>query len=239
MRRITVAVVALSAAISVTGSAWVASGQAAAVGCAPGHARLVAADAQAEVYIANEPYYEVGTHEQLGTEAFFRGCVYGSRRSFRLGPDFPGSPTTQDTTRHITLAGAVVAYSVEDVVGESVAEFYVIVRDLRTGRVLADVPSGVPLKKTGRYDIGVGGVEGLVVKSDGAVAWIAFDGLRTTALERMTGQRREFYCDLYALDKTGERLLASGIELAPASLALAGSTVYWTQGGKPFSALLH
>jgi len=47
------------------------------------------------------------------------------------------------------------------------------------------------------------------------------------------------YFDLYAFDKTGERLLASGVELEPASLALKGSLLYWTQDGKPFSAVLH
>jgi hypothetical protein len=33
-------------------------------------------------------------------------------------------------------------------------------------------------------------------------------------------------------------LLAQGVDIAPGSLALAGSTLYWTQAGAPQSALL-
>ena len=58
---------------------------------------------------------------------------------------------------------------------------------------------------------------------------------RSEQLARLIGREVNYY-DLYALDSSGERLLASGTELAPSSLALAGSTLYWTQGGRPFSA---
>jgi len=37
----------------------------------------------------------------------------------------------------------------------------------------------------------------------------------------------------------GTRLLASGFDVSPSSLALAGSTIYWTQGGKPESSTLN
>jgi hypothetical protein len=54
-------------------------------------------------------------------------------------------------------------------------------------------------------------------------------------------------------DKTGTRLLASGTNIDPSSLALSvgasdvnarprnieGSTVFWTQGGAPISATLN
>jgi hypothetical protein len=44
---------------------------------------------------------------------------------------------------------------------------------------------------------------------------------------------------LHALDKTGERTLAVGSNIDPNSLALAGSTLYWTQSGRPALALLN
>jgi len=44
--------------------------------------------------------------------------------------------------------------------------------------------------------------------------------------------------EVRAVDKTGSRLLASGGDIDPTSLALAGSTLYWTQGSLPFSAQL-
>jgi hypothetical protein len=67
----------------------------------------------------------------------------------------------------------------------------------------------------------------IVVKNDGAVAWI-----NDTVQE-------ENRFEVHAFDATGERVLAVGSNIAPESLALAGSTLYWTQGGKPFSATLH
>ena len=71
----------------------------------------------------------------------------------------------------------------------------------------------------------------MVVKSDGAVAWIA---------ENEIGPPHgppEY--EVNAVDKTGNRTLAAGTDIAPSSLALAGSTLYWTQGGKPMSAPLN
>jgi hypothetical protein len=44
--------------------------------------------------------------------------------------------------------------------------------------------------------------------------------------------------DVRAVDAAGDRLLADGNNIAPNSLALAGSTLYWTQGGAPQSASL-
>jgi hypothetical protein len=84
-----------------------------------------------------------------------------------------------------------------------------------------------------------GGAVAIVLKSNGAVAWVAVDSERSEGAGRAVGREGEVvYYDLYALDGTGERLVASGIEIDPSSLALAGSTFYWTQGGKPFSAVL-
>jgi hypothetical protein len=232
------AAVALGTAVAVlAGPASLASGSAAKATCARGHARVVAADAQGEVYIAQEPYYEVGTHVQLGTLPSYRGCVYGSRRSFRLGITESGGSRGGVGTRVITLAGTYVAYTTERVVVESGFELLVVVRNLRTGHILKHVPTGIPLERRPTY-IGVGAVRAMVLKSDGAVAWIASDHLRSEKIEHETGREVEYY-DLYALDKTGERLLASGPELGDSSLALAGSTLYWTLGGKPYSALLH
>src|SRR4029077_17139210 len=99
-----------------------------------------------------------------------------------------------------------------------------------------------------RY-IGVGNVVALVLKSDGSVAWIADDYMRSIT----PGGTGPPYFDVYAVDRSGTRLLASGTDVDPSSLALsvggnnigmssrsvAGSTLYWTQGGKPFSTTLN
>jgi hypothetical protein len=77
------------------------------------------------------------------------------------------------------------------------------------------------------FSVGIGATAAIVVKSDGAVAWIV-----------ETRQEEGTY-EVHAVDKAGSRLLASGADIDPSSLALAGSTLYWTQGGKPMSASLN
>jgi len=66
----------------------------------------------------------------------------------------------------------------------------------------------------------------MVLNSNGAVAWIATDDLRSESAEHQTGHEADYY-DLYALDRSGERLLACGTGLD--SLAVAGSILYRTQ----------
>jgi hypothetical protein len=153
----------------------------------------------------------------------------------------------------VTLAGSVVAY--EEFLttanrytreGAAVkASLRVIVRDLRTGRVLHDVPTGTPPKPK-QGSVGVGRIVALVLKSDGSMAWIAKDTERSATAKAP-------YFDVYATDRSGTRLLASGTDIDPSSLALsvgathlgyypdtiAGSTLYWTQAGQSFSTTLN
>ena len=74
-----------------------------------------------------------------------------------------------------------------------------------------------------------------MVKSDGAVAWMVQVNAGWTG--------NPIYREVYAVDASGTRLLAEGEEglnpIERGSLALAGSTLYWTQSGKPFSAPLN
>jgi hypothetical protein len=128
-----------------------------------------------------------------------------------------------------TLAGAIAAYEAASASGAQgqakTISWRVVVRDLRSGRVLHDVPTGTP--KANPFAVGVGRTLEIVVKSDGAVAWIA------------QAPPYEGTYQVHALEKSGSRLLASGAEVDPSSLAIGGSTLYWTQGGKPMSAPLN
>lgn len=115
------------------------------------------------------------------------------------------------------------------------ASWLVVVRNLATGKVAHRVPSGTPAhpepprtEQGGTFtDLGIGPIESLVVKKDGAVAWI------------VQASRENGTYQVHALDMTSERVLAVGPEVEPHSLALAGSTLYWTQDGKPMSAGLN
>jgi hypothetical protein len=162
------------------------------------------------------------------------GCVYGHRGAYRLGV-VPHTETTKymEETHYgdtgLVLAGPIVAYEFFAIRSFGHPEWKVFVQDLRTGRTLRDEPTGTPATPglEPEQRAGIGHTTAIVVKSNGSVAWIVG-----------TGEDEGRY-QVHAADVTGSRLLASGGDIDPASLALAGSTLYWTQAGKPFSAPLN
>ncbi len=183
----------------------------------PPHARMLAADTQAQVY------------EKLETEAQaqgFYGCAYGRKRSYFLG-ERPGFSSSGGGGIQLeTLAGSVVAYG-ESVVGPHGSYQAVVVRNLSNGRVLHKLVTGTAIHPESGFD-GIGPARAIVVKGDGAVAWI---------VETNSTPSREYAVE--AVDSTGTRLLAESAGINPSSLALTGSTLYWTQSGKPISTVLN
>ncbi|HUB36633.1 MAG TPA: hypothetical protein VL972_07395 [Solirubrobacteraceae bacterium] len=198
------------------------------VKCPPGRSHLVAADAQAQVFVAPKT-------PRLPEYPGFFGCVYGRGKSYLLGiPLEGGSPTGSGGSAMFTLGGPVVAFEESvstNLEPESRYENEIVVRNLRNGRYLHRLPTGTPMTPPKNGDVGVGPATDIVVKSDGAVAWIVDVGKGGVS-------RAPAVYEVHAVDRTGSRVLASGPEIGPSSLALAGSTLYWTQGGKPMSAVL-
>jgi hypothetical protein len=88
------------------------------------------------------------------------------------------------------------------------------------------VPTGETPKDHPKH-VGHGPTTAIVAKADGAVAWI---------LDTVQSENRY---QVHTLDETGEHIPAAGSNIDPTSLALAGNTVYWTQGDQPFSASLN
>jgi hypothetical protein len=182
--------------------------------------RVLAADAQAQVFV---------DVEGLFPEIY--GCIYGDKPHL-LGatPECGGAAAGGICTgiSDVALDGTVVAYEGHGIEpAEPVhtrARPLVIVQNLRTGQTLRRLPSDV--LGPGR----AGPVMMIVVKSNGSVAWIVQDSGATTS--------RPAEYEVHAADASGERVLASGPGIEPSSLALAGSTVYWMQEGHPASALL-
>ncbi len=247
MKRIAITAIPVLALLLVPGGANAAHGRRALPAkCAPSPHTLLA-DSQAQVYAARE-----GSPESLS----IRACAYGQRRSvFVAACNREESSAACVESSHITLAGTVISYENSDVnsgrypeLENKIDEWYVVVQNLHTSGVLHKTPTGAPLKPESRY-VGVGPIVGLVLKSDGSVAWIAEDYERSSKLFGAGAP----YFDVYATDKTGTRLLASGTSIDPSSLALSvgdfgvggvrrtvvGGTVYWTQGGNPSSATLN
>jgi hypothetical protein len=229
MRRITIAAIPALALLLMPGGASAVRGRhAVPPKCRLAHPGQFAANAHAQLYVAPAPH---ALPEFLGVY----GCVYGHSPAFLGGLSDPSSEGDEGVS-HVKLAGFVVAYEEFFIGGyQGRAERRVVVRNLRSGRVLHRVPNGVsPTHEDG--SVGIGNVVSLVVKSDGAVAWTAEDG--ETISPTNPSVRVSAY-EVEAVDASGTRLLASGAEIDPHSLKLAGSVVYWTQGGKPFSAALN
>jgi hypothetical protein len=224
-RRIAISAIS-SVLVLVTASASLARPRHTAPGkCPPAHAHLIVADSQAQVYVRPE---STGLSGPFENEEIY-GCAYGRRRAYGLGLPYVATSTGANGVRMETLAGPIAAYEAASASGAQgqakTISWRVVVRDLRSGRVLHDVPTGTP--KANPFAVGVGRTLAIVVKSDGAVAWIA------------QAPPYEGTYQVHALDKSGSRLLASGAEVDPSSLAIGGSTLYWTQGGKPMSAPLN
>jgi hypothetical protein len=217
--------------------------------CGVRHAHVIAATRDAAVV--------VGEHGEEVDGVY--GCAIG-HRTYKLGlPEECGEEGCGGISRQV-ITGTTVAYQwasrrygLAPEIPNSYS-WFVVVRNLRTDRVLRKVPTGAPLAPSPRYT-GVGDVESMVVKRDGAVAWIAADFERSPG-ERLVTPPCEvfpdgrvcpapgyeppfiFSYDVYASDRRGTRLLASGTDVAPHSLKLHASTLSWTQGGKPMSAPL-
>lgn len=189
--------------------------------CPPQHAHVIAADPYALVYEAFDPPF--GDQEVYG-------CAYGTRLSYLLGPPAEFSPSGGGGLKGEVVGGTMIAYEESLLSGqlgiEPTRRQLVIVRDLRTGRIVYRVPTGTSAVPTPR-SVGIGPAVAIIVKNDGSVAWIVETGYPVAEYQ------------VHAVDKSGSRVLGSGTNIDPHSLALAGDTIFWTQGGKPFSETLN
>jgi hypothetical protein len=221
MRRLATTAVAILAIALL----WVASAAAAprhtheiTRGCMAGRSHVLAADPQAQIY-------EAPMLLRFPEFLSIYGCSYGHKHSYLLGSAPYGSESGAGGVEKENLVGSIVAY--EEVSNRPCCDhWWVVVRDLRNGHILHRVPTGTPMKPE-PLSIGIGSVAAIVVKRDGSVAWIV-----------ETGEEEGRY-QVHAVDKSGSRVLASSPDIDPTSLALAGSTLYWTQSGQPFSASLN
>jgi hypothetical protein len=193
---------------------------------------LVAADARATAF-------RFGPHHRPHEERpVYRGCVNGRSRAWILGEVAGrGSAEGYRNISQLVIAGTTVAFLYTSAFtpgfGEAKIEWFVVVRDLRSGRTLHRVTTGTKPRFPGSSSpeenpirfIGGGQTTTIVVTSDGAVAWI----VDTEGSPRY---------QVRAVDKSGDRLLAAGSGIDPHSLALAGSHLYWTEGGVAMSTTL-
>jgi hypothetical protein len=198
--------------------------------CRPGHAGDITADEQAQVFVSPG---EAGT-------AHAYACTYAASRTYDLGLNSEAieerSSESNLAPEHYAtyrLAGNILAYEYyhpwPNGANYTGARFLVIVRDLRTGRIIHRVPSGHAPPHSGY--VGSGETIDILVKHDGAVAWIARDLARET-------KSRDAFDEIYKLDRTGLHVLAAGQHIATSSFSLIGSTLFWTERGHTRTATL-
>jgi hypothetical protein len=177
--------------------------------CGPSGARTLAANRVARVYVQGVGVY---------------GCSRANSRTYTLGSSTVGPGQTRVVA--VALAGPVAAYGLSTF-GVDTVSATVVVRRLTDGKQLVQRPAFVGVLPPEFTVL----VESVVVKRDGAVAWIVEGGSIISA-EKTT--------EVVALSHGHERLLdstAAGV-IDPKSLRLRASKLTWTRGGAQRSATL-
>ena len=175
--------------------------------CRPAGSRAVFANRTVRVYRARGRYF---------------GCLYRVRRAVRLRAPAP-SPPSDRPARFLAFrtAGNFLAYVYNDYAVDSTGDdwtLYIGSVDLRRGRL---VRQATAIRTPGCFaDLVPPNVSSLVLKSDGAIAWVQHSCIPDSA---------------FAADRAGTRPLG---DADARSMTLHGSTLNWTNGGIPESARL-
>jgi len=195
--------------------------------CARPQVRLLAHMGVARVV---EAYSAVGNLDYQEVWA----CWGAHHVGLALGSDYLTSNSVA-YVRPVALAGYLAAYDKNVAQGQRPEpEDHVFVVNLRTRKVLRSALDAVfparPPQQPKTLFASIGPVTALVLRADGAAAWIA------EAPGGFEEPPQDF--QVVALDASGPRLLADGLNIVRNSLHLSGSTVSWEQGGREMSAPL-
>jgi len=199
----------------------------------PKRYRLLVADAQATVFVIRGR--EISDASPNTTT--YEGCILGSRvRPVNLGTDFQQLESSQSTSR-LVLAGSMLAFD-RFTTGAPLSGEFVTVKDIRRRRTVGSYPTGQQTQQqtSAQEDAhntspleGVGPTTQIVLAPSGSVAWIVNDNF--------SPDPPTFQVWKAPVGAAPVRL-ASGGDIDPQSLALAGGRLYWTQAGSPRSDTL-
>jgi hypothetical protein len=174
----------------------------AAVPCGPARAHTLAGDRTARVYASGQSVF---------------GCAKGGGRSYHLGSS--SRTIDQPHVGPVAVAGDLAAYGATQS-GVDTVSASVVVRRLTDGVQLRDEPATT--KPVGaEFFESVGSV---VVRADGAVAWISAAG------SVISGQAKEV--EVNRTDRGGRTLLDSGPSIKPQSLRRHGAHITWRDGDR-------
>ena len=174
--------------------------------CGPEAALTLAVSPQARVYSSNGQVY---------------GCAVAAGHSYRLGAG--GRSIRQSRVGAIAVAGRNAGYGLSNF-GVDTVSAQVVVRNLLNGKIIHNAVA------TSRILVeSFQSIDSVVIKTDGAVAWISEVG-------SVISHNR--YLEVHRLDGRGQALLASGGGIVSRSLRLHGSTLTWRDGSVTRSASL-
>jgi hypothetical protein len=175
--------------------------------CGPRSARTLAHSHLARVYALGRSVY---------------GCAVGGPRSYRLGELSPC--LGEGCVSRVRVAGGLAGYASTQR-GVDTASADVVVRRLTDGEVLVrDSATRAPLGPESLQS-----VDALVLKPDGAVAWIG-------EAQSIVSHSREV--EVVRVDRRGEAKLDSGDAIVTGSLRLRASKLTWRDGSATRSATL-
>jgi hypothetical protein len=143
------------------------------------------------------------------------GCSVQRGRTFRLG--HATRSISESRVGPVAVAGNDAAYGLSNF-GVDTVRTSVEVRRLTDGAVLQDLPASSSAGPEFFQQVG-----SVVVKADGAVAWI---GSESSIISRGHG-----VIEVRAVDAGGARMLDSGQGIDSTSLRLRGSTLSWRHNG--------
>jgi len=168
--------------------------------CGPAAARTLAANGLARVYEDGGAVY---------------GCARGAGRSYRLGS--AERSLREGRAAPVALAGVLAAYGLASF-GVDTGSSLVVVRRLSDGRRLKTLAALT--RSAGPESFTT--VSSVVVRTDGAVAWIA-------TARSIISHGTEI--EVHRSDSRGRALLAASSRVVPGSLRLRGSLLSWREGG--------
>ena len=148
-------------------------------------------------------------------------CSYGTGRRTSIGWDDCFNAAEVQLTRFARRYLAVDTFSC----GPGGTASTLDLRRTRDGRRVRRVAAAAPSGPGSLAD-----VTDLLLRGDGTMAWIVERRDSPTSPPRYELRR--------SATGSASSVLAQGSDLVPGSLALAGSTLYWTQAGTPRSAPL-
>jgi hypothetical protein len=209
LMRVRCALIVLLAALTACGSSsGMSSGSSSSPSCAPAHATALAADGRASVYVSSGHVY---------------GCANSTHRRYLLGAS--ARSIREGRAGPVVLAGVDVAYGLSRF-GVDTGSTQVMVRRLTDGKLLHGAPATSSVAGPESYQ----SVSALVLKPDGAVAWI---GQSNSIGGRGHG------VEVHRFDTRGQSVLDRGSGIGPSSLRLRGSVLSWTNSGRRRSATLN